>query len=315
MQTKLLIRLLIIALLAGACSRAPAVKEPPKVAETAAPPRAGEKALPGEDAAVRALRRKADAGDREAQFELGQRLEEGRGVRASQDEAGRWYRRAGHGGHEEAQKAVVRIYLRRVVADKDRIEDVRGMEDWLRKSAKDGDVLAQQVLAVKLVRGEGLQQDYREALQLFEKLAEKGSLPAQYNAALMNYHGLGTEPNAASAYKWFRAAGEQGDGISQYTVALMSYYGQGTARSESDARAWAQRAAGSSEGEVRRLAFEFMDRIFEGRPPAPAPARSKDAPPLAPMPVEKSAPPPAAKEKAPVDAKPSGKDVPPAPGK
>ena len=272
MRASSLIQLLIIAMVMGACSSAPKPEAPKPAQPESDKPVAGEEALPGEDKIVRDLRRKADAGNREAQFELGQRLEEGRGVRANREEAGRWYQRAGHGGHEDAQKSSVRLYERQAVANKARIEDVRPVQDWLRKAAKDGDVLAQQMLAVKLARGEGMKQDYRESLQWFEQLAEKGSLPAQQNAALMNYYGLGTEPNAASAYKWFKAAGEQGDGIAQYIVATLSYYGHGTSRNESDARAWARRAAASNDSEARRLAFDFLGRISEsGTPEPPAP--------------------------------------------
>jgi len=56
------------------------------------------------------LRGQAEAGDMQAQFELGRRLDTGDGVRKSLKESFRWYKAAADQGHIEACVAVARAY-------------------------------------------------------------------------------------------------------------------------------------------------------------------------------------------------------------
>jgi TPR repeat protein len=58
--------------------------------------------------------------------------------------------------------------------------------------------------------GEGLSQDYAEALQWFRKAAEHGHAQAQYNLGNMYLKGQGVTQDREEARKWFTRAAEDG---------------------------------------------------------------------------------------------------------
>ena len=51
--------------------------------------------------------------------------------------------------------------------------------------------------------------------------AEQGNIKAQYNLALMYYKGEGVPQNYEEAIKWYNKAAEQGNIKAQYNLALM----------------------------------------------------------------------------------------------
>jgi TPR repeat protein len=59
-------------------------------------------------------------------------------------------------------------------------------------------------------RGEGVEQDYSEAVRWFRLAAEQGDPDAQYNLATMYDQGRGVPQDPAAAMKWWRLAAEQG---------------------------------------------------------------------------------------------------------
>ncbi len=59
-------------------------------------------------------------------------------------------------------------------------------------------------------RGEGVQEDKKEAAQWFRKAAELGDVRAQYRIGQMYQYGLGVEQNNEEAAKWYRKAAGQG---------------------------------------------------------------------------------------------------------
>jgi len=108
----------------------------------------------------------AKAGDLKAQFELGSRINYGRGIPKNTDEALRWLRLAAEKGQQDAQR----------------------------------------LLAVKLYNGYDVPADYVEALKWTESLAEAGDVPAQLTLANMYASGEGTERNLVLAYEWYDIA-------------------------------------------------------------------------------------------------------------
>ena len=59
--------------------------------------------------------------------------------------------------------------------------------------------------------GEGVPQDYAEAVKWYRLAAEQGDANAQYNLGLMYDNGQGVPQDYAEAVKWYRLAAEQGD--------------------------------------------------------------------------------------------------------
>jgi TPR repeat protein len=60
-------------------------------------------------------------------------------------------------------------------------------------------------------RGEGVPQDYAEALRWYGKSADQGYARAQYNLGHMHYHGQGVRQDHAEAFLLYRKAADQGD--------------------------------------------------------------------------------------------------------
>ena len=120
---------------------------------------------------VEALRKKAEAGDVTAQYNLG--LMYNRGQRVPQD-------------YVEAFK-------------------------WYRMAAEAGDADAQYNLGVAYDDGEGVPEDDAEAVKWYSKAAEQGYPQAQYNLGTMYFRGNGVPEDDVVAYAWFSVAAASGN--------------------------------------------------------------------------------------------------------
>ena len=76
--------------------------------------------------------------------------------------------------------------------------------------ANQGDANAQFNLALMYKHGEGVPQDFKQAIQWYTKAAEQGDVDAQYNLALMYKNGEGVLQDYMIAYAWFNLAAFQG---------------------------------------------------------------------------------------------------------
>ena len=70
------------------------------------------------------------------------------------------------------------------------------------------DAGAQFNLGVMYDNGEGVPQDYVEAMKWYHKAAEQGHAGAQFNLGLMYANGNGVPQDYAKAAKWFRLGAE-----------------------------------------------------------------------------------------------------------
>ena len=104
--------------------------------------------------------------------------------------------------------------------------------------AERGGATAQILLGVKYATGEGVPQDYKEAVKWFRKGAEQGYADAQYNLGLTYYNGRGVLQDYKEAVKWFRKAAEQGYALAQSSLGFMNYNGEGVLKDYVKAYAW-----------------------------------------------------------------------------
>ena len=118
------------------------------------------------------LRQKAEQGDADAQFCLGQAYSRGRGVPEGYAESFKWYLKAAEQGHAEAQ--------------------------W--------------VIGQKYHSGLGVPQDYTEAAKWYRKAAEQGDADAQHFLGLMYYIGDGVPHDYVQAHKWYNLAASKSEG-------------------------------------------------------------------------------------------------------
>jgi TPR repeat protein len=82
---------------------------------------------------------------------------------------------------------------------------------WFRKAAEQGVAEAQNDLGAMYHQGQGVPQDYAEAMKWFRKAAEQGQADAQSNLGVMYVAGQGVPQDYVQAYLWFILAAAQGN--------------------------------------------------------------------------------------------------------
>ena len=75
--------------------------------------------------------------------------------------------------------------------------------------------------------GEGVEQNWREAVKWYRKAAELELSRAQCNLAWCYEHGKGVEQDLAEAVAWYRKAADQGDPRGLFCMARAYDYGLG----------------------------------------------------------------------------------------
>ncbi|HFB4418182.1 TPA: tetratricopeptide repeat protein [Neisseria gonorrhoeae] len=79
------------------------------------------------------------------------------------------------------------------------------------QAAEQGNAAAQFNLGVMYENGQGVRQDYVQAVQWYRKASEQGDVQAQYNLGLMYYDGRGVRQDLALAQEWLGKACQNGD--------------------------------------------------------------------------------------------------------
>lgn len=92
--------------------------------------------------------------------------------------------------------------------------------------AKAGQADAQHLLGLMYYMGQGVQKDYKLAMQWHRKAALQGKADAQYVVGAMYYTGNSVPLDQKLAVSWFRKAAEQGHADAQYAIGLMYRYHQ-----------------------------------------------------------------------------------------
>jgi len=76
--------------------------------------------------------------------------------------------------------------------------------------AEAGDAEAQSNLGFMYDTGQGVEQDFKEAVEWYQKAADQGDVKAQYNLGLSYGKGKGVEQNTVTAYAWWNIAATNG---------------------------------------------------------------------------------------------------------
>ena len=82
---------------------------------------------------------------------------------------------------------------------------------WYRLAAEQGGVSAQYNLGVMYDNGDGVPQDYKEAVKWYRLAAEQGDAKAQNNLGFMYQIGQGVLQDNAIAHMWYNIAAANGD--------------------------------------------------------------------------------------------------------
>ena len=150
---------------------------------------------------------KAEAGDAEAQTNLGVMYDEGQGVEQSFKDAVKWYRKAADQGDADAQSNLGLMYYKGQGVEQDFKEAFK----WYQKTADQGEAKAQSNLGVMYRDGLGVDQDFKEAVKWYQKASDQGDAKAQNNLGSVYYSGEGVEKDLVIAYAWFTIAAAKGN--------------------------------------------------------------------------------------------------------
>ena len=202
---------------------------------------------------VTALRELAEAGNAEAQTELGERYEDGRGVAQDYVAAVSWFRRAAEQDYAPGQAALGFMY-----------DTGRGVEQnheaafqWYRSSAAQGNARGQHNLGVMYRDGRGVERNDREAVRWYRRSAEQGFPHGQNNLGFMYSRGRGVGQDDAQAVRWYRRAAKQGHARGQNNLGWMYERGRGVRRDRVEAIRWYRLAAAQGD----QLAQENLRRL------------------------------------------------------
>lgn len=122
----------------------------------------------------------------------------------------------------------------------------------LRQNAVAGNAYAQNDLGVIYAMGEGVPQNYVEAVSWFRKSAEQGFAIAQYNLGLKYYYGQGVPKDYVEVVKWYRKAAEQGHAEAQNDLGVMYANGNGVLQDYTQAYKWWMLSKASPSLESKR---------------------------------------------------------------
>lgn len=115
--------------------------------------------------------------------------------------------------------------------------------EQLRQAAQRGEVKAQFELASAYYIGNGVPQDYPEAMKWYRKVAEQGVASAQHNLGVAYSKGLGVPQDYSEAVKWYRKAAEQGDSYAQNNLGSLYREGLGVVQNVQEAAKWYEKSA------------------------------------------------------------------------
>jgi uncharacterized protein len=103
-------------------------------------------------------------------------------------------------------------------------------------------------------KGQGVPQDYKEAVKWWKLAAEPGlymgHTSAQSNLGTMYENGKGVPQDYKEASKWYRLAAERGDDFGQHNLGRLYFYGQGVLQDYALAHMWFNLSASNGNKEA-----------------------------------------------------------------
>ena len=94
-------------------------------------------------------------------------------------------------------------------------------------------------------------------------LAEQGDAEAQFNLGLIYHDGQGVPEDYAEAVRWWRLAADQGDAVAQFNLGGMYRVGAGVPQDYVEAHMWLNLAASRSSGDERDEVVEVRDWVAQ----------------------------------------------------
>ena len=177
-----------------------------------------------QEQAFNELFKKANSGDAEAMYELGDIYYFGDGVSEDPNEAAKWYSKAieafkkdAEAGNSDSMFEVGKMYEYAEGVT----QDIDMAIKWYHKAAEAGNAEAMLEIANIYYDGYYVEQDYTKAMEWFQKAAEHENSTAMYNLGLMYETGKGVEKDFEQAKYWYSKAVELGDDKAKMRTAFI----------------------------------------------------------------------------------------------
>jgi uncharacterized protein len=175
-------------------------------------------------------------GHPDARGQLGYMYYKGTGVEQNYEKSFYWYHKSAEAGVDFAQHSLAYLYEKALGVEKDLQEAIF----WYRKSVAQGYESSKENLCVLLFDGHAGSDAYPEALRLLKELLEKDSDndEYQYRMAIIYYEGMGVEQDLREAFKWMLKSAENEHIDAQYELANMYFNGIGTEQDSAMGEYW-----------------------------------------------------------------------------
>jgi tetratricopeptide (TPR) repeat protein len=128
-----------------------------------------------------------------------------------------------------------------------------------RQAAEKGNSFAQASLGFMYDNGQGVPQNYTEALKWYRLAADQGDAFAQNDLGEFYYFGHGVAKSYTEALKWYRLAADRGSSTSQYRLGYMYQHGEGLPQSNTEAVYFYRRAAEQGDQDAQK-ALQRLDQ-------------------------------------------------------
>lgn len=102
-------------------------------------------------------------------------------------------------------------------------------------NAEQGSAASQALLGIKYAAGDGVSQNYSEAVKWHRMAAEQNWIDSQFILGYMYARGQGIPQDYVTAAKWYRMAAEQGHARGQSNLAILYVNGAGVPQDYSEA--------------------------------------------------------------------------------
>lgn len=112
--------------------------------------------------------------------------------------------------------------------------------------------------------GNGVEQSYEQAVQLYFQAAKHGHSKAQYSLGRCYDSGKGVDKSFPEAVKWYKMAADQGNTDAQFALGLKYHIGQGIEASSTEAVKWYKKAADQGNADAQFMigsCFEYGDGV------------------------------------------------------
>lgn len=168
---------------------------------------------------LKAIQQRADAGEQQAQFQLGVLYTLGKGVTFDIEQATMWLTKAS----ELGERAAMTLLGRSIADDVDHPDRIHEAIEWYLQAAESGDSDAQCALADIYATGRpGVEVNPKAMLHWYQLAADQHHPKALYTLGKLLIEGKLIQQNDEAAFRWFTLAIANGSEPAQKELEMLS---------------------------------------------------------------------------------------------